>query len=1204
MKTFVLVCLVLLMPFVVFAQEVSWQSMDGPYYISDVTGISIGYQGGQTYAYAIGSDLEHEYIYYYQGNSPISHWSRSEPDIDGLKFVSASRNVGNHGYAVVPSGPVGFPGVYFTVYGTSWARTSSQPGNLQFTSIETHPGNGNICFTSSSHADGLSSVYKTTNGGQDWSSAGAPSTNNCNSVKVDLNSGSLISTTTAYACFEVNGIYKSTNGGTNWTQLSLPGYGTSYSGIDIAAIGNDLYAISRVFDDPDYRYELWHSSNGGTSWVGNAPVLNCYDDPVYKIMFFQVGGQDAAWAVSENYIYFYDIGQSQMWWIWDPDFTPTNCAALDEAGWNPGGELYTGSEIAIIQNYYTEDYAAQRLINKGLNISDVAAIDCIEGYNLRALSKEGGIQSVDPLIVYDNLEEEWQPTVSFLDIASDNVTGKIMACYTQGDYEKSIAYASDDGTPYMINDGVPVTLDGVNPPSQINAIGGSCFNNSWSKLEGGKSTSGQNVIWGTNTQYQSTDLLIGFQAPEVKGLLHDRFGGGEYYFCGTRSNTGENIAGYRRYAPLDVVWLNEGLDDYDVLHANSILKSKEIVNAEYEPMLYIGTEKGVFKTSFNRNQPGNWGSWYPASNGIPVGVEIVDLTNYYHILQNSDLTPDPLVQYALGKDGSNNPYLYISADSGRSWIEFGSYFRERNIQGNDMATFSDRRDEFISLLNLGVATDNGVYRFPYNVKSGVIAEDETWGPGLVIVNGDITIQSTATLAITAPCTLMFVYNYDRLQGGSYANQSELIVNGKLKAWGNSSQPIVFMSSDPVAREKSDWYGIRVNEDGIDSLNYCIIKNARYGIYADKPGALVVEHCLIDSNYTAGIYTVSPPTSTRIRYSKIQNSGNFGIYARCDSITISADTVINTQTGISIQTNYGPVIAGCLISYNLTPNTSSDGITVSRTSIDHRVIVDGDSIYGFHQNGIYLSGAGSNSKIKNSRVVSCGARGIYCKSSSPTIGDTTNLEKYILCRNCPIGMELYIASSPTIRGTKFFNNTSRGLLINSTCFPNFGTPTDRGINSFMNSNPAPTYYDAYNANLAIIQGANNYWGENPPTAAQIFNVSYNPYLTRDYLPQPRRDAGSTVQLPEGVILAKAYPNPFNPSTNISFELPSVKYVTVKIYNVLGQEVTKLFDGMAKAGENNLFWNARNASGDMVANGMYLCRIETQDSQATVKLTVLK
>lgn len=84
----------------------------------------------------------------------------------------------------------------------------------------------------------------------------------------------------------------------------------------------------------------------------------------------------------------------------------------------------------------------------------------------------------------------------------------------------------------------------------------------------------------------------------------------------------------------------------------------------------------------------------------------------------------------------------------------------------------------------------------------------------------------------------------------------------------------------------------------------------------------------------------------------------------------------------------------------------------------------------------------------------------------------------------------------------------------------------------------------------------------------------------------------------------YPNPFNPSTNISFSLPVATEVTIEIYNLLGQKIVTLVKADYEAGEHIVQWNGRDAGGSVVASGIYFYRLTTGDFVEAKKMLLLK
>ncbi len=92
---------------------------------------------------------------------------------------------------------------------------------------------------------------------------------------------------------------------------------------------------------------------------------------------------------------------------------------------------------------------------------------------------------------------------------------------------------------------------------------------------------------------------------------------------------------------------------------------------------------------------------------------------------------------------------------------------------------------------------------------------------------------------------------------------------------------------------------------------------------------------------------------------------------------------------------------------------------------------------------------------------------------------------------------------------------------------------------------------------------------------------------------------TGNLPVQFSLSPNYPNPFNPSTTIRFALPKSAYVTLKIFNLLGQEIGTLVNEKLLAGEYDVLWNAPG-----LPSGVYLYRIQADEFVETKKLILLK
>jgi hypothetical protein len=97
------------------------------------------------------------------------------------------------------------------------------------------------------------------------------------------------------------------------------------------------------------------------------------------------------------------------------------------------------------------------------------------------------------------------------------------------------------------------------------------------------------------------------------------------------------------------------------------------------------------------------------------------------------------------------------------------------------------------------------------------------------------------------------------------------------------------------------------------------------------------------------------------------------------------------------------------------------------------------------------------------------------------------------------------------------------------------------------------------------------------------------------PKPVREFASG----SSVVLSPAEPNPFNPVTRIRFYLPEDSHTRLLIYNVKGELVAKLVDGLVTAGEHTVTWKATGAP-----SGLYFYRMESGEFRETRKMILLK
>ncbi|MDP4197271.1 MAG: LamG-like jellyroll fold domain-containing protein [Bacteroidota bacterium] len=97
---------------------------------------------------------------------------------------------------------------------------------------------------------------------------------------------------------------------------------------------------------------------------------------------------------------------------------------------------------------------------------------------------------------------------------------------------------------------------------------------------------------------------------------------------------------------------------------------------------------------------------------------------------------------------------------------------------------------------------------------------------------------------------------------------------------------------------------------------------------------------------------------------------------------------------------------------------------------------------------------------------------------------------------------------------------------------------------------------------------------------------------------------SVDVPKEYKLLQNSPNPFNPTTAIKFQLPVSSFVTVKIYDQIGREVTTLVNEEKPSGSHIVYWNGKDKNGNSVASGIYLYRLSAGNYVETRKMNLLK
>ena len=204
------------------------------------------------------------------------------------------------------------------------------------------------------------------------------------------------------------------------------------------------------------------------------------------------------------------------------------------------------------------------------------------------------------------------------------------------------------------------------------------------------------------------------------------------------------------------------------------------------------------------------------------------------------------------------------------------------------------------------------------------------------------------------------------------------------------------------------------------------------------------------------------------------------------------------------------------------------------------------------------------------------------------------------------------------------------------WPGFEVPHKYGINKFIGSNGSDSQWEALpddsctvavnlddnKMEIAIPRAAiGEIGGENDAIAILGLNEDPTAGWNADIIPN---DIGSVRNVynygapigdvtgvkdrpsvrPVDFTLSQNYPNPFNPTTTINYTVNKAQKLNISVYNILGQKVAVLFNGVQTAGAHQAVWNGINLSGAMAPTGIYFYRVQGEKDVKVKKMILAK
>ena len=399
-----------------------------------------------------------------------------------------------------------------------------------------------------------------------------------------------------------------------------------------------------------------------------------------------------------------------------------------------------------------------------------------------------------------------------------------------------------------------------------------------------------------------------------------------------------------------------------------------------------------------------------------------------------------------------------------------------------------------------------------------------------------------------------------------------------------------------------------------ALDFASVMAQAARVFRDFPDALpgLADSCL-QASFDAWNWARQHPAVfynqalMNTQYSPAINTGEYGDDTFLDefqwaaaelSITTAVDSFLTVASPLSISPARVPTWqdVGTLGLISMAHHRASIGAFVDSNAVKSRLLALAGTLRTAANNSAYRvsMGASPGDFVWGSNSVAAN-QGMILLMAFRLTGDSTYLSAavsnldYLLGRNATtycfvtgFGSLSPIRPHHRISGADNIPPPVPGLLVGG---PNPGQQD--GVTTYPSSLPALSYTDnadSYASNEIAIN-----W--NAPLA--YLALSLESLMSPDGAPTSVSIGRSQLQTPEESEHLWNYPNPFNPSTTIRFQVPTRSHVQVEVFNLVGQRIEVLCDGELTAGEQSVAWRAPEAS------GIYLCRLTLVPTDARMR-----
>ncbi len=408
------------------------------------------------------------------------------------------------------------------------------------------------------------------------------------------------------------------------------------------------------------------------------------------------------------------------------------------------------------------------------------------------------------------------------------------------------------------------------------------------------------------------------------------------------------------------------------------------------------------------------------------------------------------------------------------------------------------------------------------------------------ITEDIIIPQDFNLQIEAGTELQF------------AEGVQLLVSGTLSAIGSGSEPVIFTS-------ETEWDGIKIIESYNDNvIDYCVISKSTDGaVYIEDSKAVISNNQIIDNSASGNASAIQ--------------------LVECTEVAVNQNFITRNQNS-SYTGGLGFTATTAVVKNNLIVN--NDGNLAGALALEE------DSIVELINNTISHNTGGAAAFVHTSDLI----------VQNSLIWQETNLFVQIGC----VPEVEYSCLSDNYNGTgnifsdPEFSNPPEGIGAEYSTIPEDWIYLDTSLcidagnpDEFYNDNDDPDNPGSplYPAMGTLTNDIGIYGGIGFDYELNIVNADYD-------------------EIPNAEIELSNYPNPFNPSTTIRFNIDRDELIKLEIFNLKGQIVKELFNGQLSPGHHTKTWNGTDDNNQRVSSGIYFCRLHTVTKARATKLMLIK